>query len=111
MIIFTTDHGSIRVKDPIRVVADKQTTNNLRYKNGKNLDYDPREVFVCRDPESIGLPRQSVNSSFIFAEGQDFFCYQNNFHQYASLYRDSFQHGGISLEEMIVPVIRMMSKA
>ncbi|MFN6374063.1 MAG: response regulator [Chitinophagia bacterium] len=110
MIIFTTDHGSIRVKDPVRVVADKQTTSNLRYKNGKNLDYDPRQVFVCRDPESIGLPRQSVNSSFIFAEGQDFFCYQNNFHHYANLYKDSFQHGGISLEEMIVPVIRMVSK-
>jgi CheY-like chemotaxis protein len=110
-VIFSTDHGSIRVKDPIKVVAEKQTTSNLRYKNGRNLDYDPREVYVCRDPQLVGLPKQSVNSSFIFAGGQDFFCYQNNFHHFASLYRNSFQHGGISMEEMIVPAIRMVSKS
>ena len=111
MVIFSTDHGSIRVKDPIKVVAERQTTSNLRYKNGRNLDYDPREVYVCKDPQSVGLPRQSVNSSFIFAGSQDFFCYQNNFHHFASLYKNSFQHGGISMEEMIVPVIRMVSKS
>ena len=109
-IVLTTDHGSIRVKDPIRVVADRSTTTNLRYKNGKNLDYDARDVFACKDPLAVGLPRQSISSSFIFAGAQDFFCYPNQFHHYAGLYKNSFQHGGISMEEMIVPVIRLTGK-
>ncbi|MEY4336911.1 MAG: hypothetical protein RLZZ45_1830 [Bacteroidota bacterium] len=109
-VVLTTDHGSIRVKDPIKVVADKSTTANLRYKNGRNLDYDAREVYAVKDPLTIGLPKQSLSSSFIFSGRQDFFCYPNQFHHYAALYKNSFQHGGISMEEMIVPIIRMTGK-
>ena len=110
MVVLTTDHGSIQVKDPIKVLADKSSTSNLRFKNGRNLDYDPREVYAVKDPTANGLPKQSLSSSFIFAGSQDFFCYPNQFHHYAALYKNSFQHGGISMEEMIVPVIHMTGK-
>ncbi len=110
MVILCTDHGSIQVKHPVKVTADKQTTNNLRYKNGKNLDYDPREVLAYRDPQTVGLPKTSMNSSFIFAREQEYFCYPNNFNHYASMYKNTFQHGGISMEEIIVPVVRMSSR-
>ena len=110
MIILCTDHGSIQVKNPVKVIADRQTTSNLRYKNGRNLDYEAREVLVYRDPTLVGLPKASIHSSFIFAREQDYFCYPNNFNHYASMYKNTFQHGGISMEEMIVPVVRMASK-
>jgi CheY-like chemotaxis protein len=110
-VILCTDHGSTLVKNPIRVTADKQTTNNLRYKNGRDLAYDHREVLVYKEPHRVGLPRQSVSASFIFAGQQDYFCYPHHFNQYASRYKNSFQHGGLSMEEMIVPVVRMTSKA
>lgn len=110
-VVLCTDHGSTLVKNPIKVTADKQTTSNLRYKNGRDLAYDHRDVLVYKDPQLVGLPKQSVSSSFIFAGQQDFFCYPHHYNQYASLYKNSFQHGGLSMEEMIVPVIRMTSKA
>lgn len=109
-LILCTDHGSIQVKHPVKVTADKQTTSNLRYKNGKNLDYDPREVLAYRDPQLVGLPKTSIHSSFIFAGEQDYFCYPNNFNHYVALYKNTFQHGGVSMEEMIVPVVRMSSR-
>lgn len=109
-LILCTDHGSIQVNQPIKVTADRQTTSNLRYKNGKNLDYNPREVLSYRDPHEILLPRSAVNSSFIFAGRQEFFCYPNQFNHFANLYKNSFQHGGISMEEMIVPVVRLTSR-
>jgi len=109
-VVLCTDHGSIQVKSPIKVVGDKQTTNNLRYKNGRNLDYDARELYACRDPQLVGLPKSTVNSSYVFAGGQDFLCYPNNFNHYASLFKNTFQHGGISMEEMIVPVVRLESR-
>lgn len=110
-VIISTDHGSIQVSQPIKVTADRQTTTNLRYKNGKNMEFDPREVLSYRDPHDILLPKSSLNSSFIFAGKQDFFCYPNQFNHYANLYRNSFQHGGISMEEMIVPVVRLVSRS
>ncbi|HVZ56867.1 MAG TPA: bifunctional response regulator/alkaline phosphatase family protein [Chitinophagaceae bacterium] len=109
-IILATDHGSIRVKTPCKVVGDKQTTTNLRYKHGRNLNYEPREVLAFRDPREAGLPVPTVNSSFIFAKEDSFLCYPNNYNYYVNYYRNTFQHGGVSLEEMIVPVIRMQSK-
>ncbi len=109
-LVLATDHGSVRVKNPCKVIGDKQTTTNLRYKHGRNLNYDPRDVLVFRDPKEAGLPVPTVNSSFIFARGDDFLCYPNNYNYYANYYRNTFQHGGISLEEMIVPVIKMTSK-
>ncbi len=109
-LIVATDHGSTRVKTPAKVVGDRQTTPNLRYKHGRNLDYEPKEVLAFRDPKEAGLPVPSVNSSFIFAKGDLFLCYPNNYNHFVNYYKNTFQHGGISLEEMIIPVIRMSSK-
>ena len=109
-VILATDHGSIRVKTPCKVIGDKQTTANLRYKHGRNLNYEPKEVLAFRDPREAGLPVPTVNSSYIFAKEDGFLCYPNNYNYYANYYRNTFQHGGVSLEEMIVPVIKMQSK-
>src|SRR5579872_3168582 len=109
-LILATDHGSVRVKTPYKVIGDKQTTANLRYKHGRNLNYEPREVLAFRDPKEAGLPVPTVNSSFIFAKGDGFLCYPNNYNYYVNYYRNTFQHGGVSLEEMIIPIVRMASK-
>jgi hypothetical protein len=109
-LIVATDHGSTRVKNPVRVIGDKQTTANLRYKHGRNLDYEAKDVLAFRDPKLAGLPVPTINSSYIFAKGDLFLCYPNNYNHYVNYYRNTFQHGGISLEEMIVPIIRMTSK-
>lgn len=110
-IVLATDHGSVRVKTPHKVIGDKQTTTNLRYKHGRNLNYDEKEVLAFRDPLKAGLPVPTINSSFIFAKEDGFLCYPNNYNHYVNYYKNSFQHGGISLEEMIVPLIKMESKA
>ncbi len=109
-IVLATDHGTVRVKTPNKVIGDKQTTTNLRYKHGRNLNYEPREVLAFRDPKEAGLPVPTVNSSFIFAKEDGFLCYPNNYNYYVNYYRNTFQHGGVSLEEMIVPVIRMTNR-
>ncbi len=109
-LVLATDHGSVRVKTPARVIGDKQTTTNLRYKHGRNLNYEAKDVLAFRDPKEAGLPVPSVNSSFIFAREDRFLCYPNNYNYYVNYYKNTFQHGGISLEEMIIPVIKMTSK-
>lgn len=109
-LILSTDHGSVRVNTPCKVIGDKQTTANLRYKHGRNLNYEAREVFAIKDPKEAGLPSPTVNSSYIFAKEDGYLCYPNNYNHYVNYYRNTFQHGGISLEEMIIPVIRMQTK-
>ncbi len=109
-LIIATDHGSVRVNTPHKVIGDKQTTANLRYKHGRNLNYEPKEVLAFRDPRLAGLPVPNVNSSYIFAREDGYLCYPNNYNHFANYYKNSFQHGGVSLEEMIIPVIRMSSK-
>src|SRR5690348_10891099 len=109
-IILATDHGSVRVKTPVKVIGDKQTTTNLRYKHGRNLNYDPKEVLAFREPKDGGLPSPTINSSYIFAGEDGYLCYPNNYNHYANYYRNTFQHGGISMEEMIIPVVRMTTK-
>jgi CheY-like chemotaxis protein len=109
-IVLATDHGSVRVKTPIKVIGDKQTTTNLRYKHGRNLNYDPKEVLAFREPKEAGLPSPSINSSYIFGGEDVFLCYPNNYNHYVNYYKNTFQHGGISLEEMIIPVVQMVSK-
>lgn len=109
-LILATDHGSVRVKTPTKVIGDKQTTTNLRYKHGRNLNYDPKDVLAFRDPKEAGLPVPSVNSSYIFGKEDHFLCYPNNYNYYVNYYKNTFQHGGVSLEEMIVPIIKMTSK-
>jgi hypothetical protein len=109
-LIVATDHGSTRVKTAAKVIGDKQTTANLRYKHGRNLNYEPKDVLAFRDPKDAGLPVPNVNSSYIFAKGDLFLCYPNNYNHFVNYYKNTFQHGGVSLEEMIIPVIRMSSK-
>lgn len=109
-IVLATDHGSIRVQKPAKVIGDKETTTNIRYKHGRNLNYDSKDVLAFRDPKEAGLPTPNVNSSFIFAREDVFLCYPNNYNHFVNYYRNTFQHGGVSLEEMIVPVVRMTSK-
>lgn len=106
-VFLTSDHGSIRVQDPVKVKGDRNTTTNLRYKQGKNLDYDPREVFEVREPEKALLPRLNVSSRYIFAMEDHYFVYPNNYHHYVEHYRNTFQHGGVSMEEVLVPAIHL----
>jgi len=106
-IVLATDHGTMRVKTACKVIGDRQTTANLRYKHGRNLDYDPKDVLAFRDPKEAGLPTPNLNSSFIFAKEDRFLCYPNNYNHFVNYYKNTFQHGGISLEEIIVPVIKM----
>lgn len=109
-LIISTDHGTVRVKDPVKVVGDKETTTNLRYKVGKNLQYDRKEVFEIKDPAKVGLPRPNLSSTFIFSKSHSYLLYPNNYNYYLNYFRNTFQHGGISLEEMICPVIRLSTK-
>ncbi|PWJ44137.1 T9SS response regulator signal transducer PorX [Sediminitomix flava] len=109
-VIITTDHGTVRVQKPQKIVGDRNTNTNLRYKQGKSLNYDRKHVFGVADPEEIGLPKQEVSSSYAFASEDQFFAYPNNYNHYVKYYKDTFQHGGISLEEMIIPFVRMKPK-
>ena len=109
-LIVTTDHGTIRVNTPSKVVGDRETTTNLRYKMGRNLQYDKKDVLEIRDPLQARLPRPNVSSSYIFAKEDIFFLYPNNYNHYHNYYKNTFQHGGISLEEMICPIIKLKVK-
>lgn len=106
-LIITTDHGTIRVTEPSKIIGDRNTNTNLRYKQGKNLNYEKRDVFEVKNPADIYLPRQHVSSGFVFAKEDKFFAYPNNYNYYVNYYRNTFQHGGISLEEMLIPFITL----
>ncbi|MCC7222126.1 MAG: PglZ domain-containing protein [Chitinophagales bacterium] len=109
-LIITTDHGTVRVQQPSKVIGDRNTTANLRYKHGKNLQYTPKEVLEIKRPADAKLPAPNVSSTFIFAREDLFFVYPNNYNHYVQFYKNTFQHGGVSLEEMIVPIARFTSK-
>jgi hypothetical protein len=109
-VIVTTDHGSIRCTQPVKIVGDRNTNTNLRYKLGKNLGYDDKSLFVIKEPQKAMLPSPNLSTSYVFATGDSFFAYPNNYNYYVSYYRDTFQHGGISMEEMIIPLITLTGK-
>ncbi len=109
-VIITTDHGTIRVTNPVKVIGKRDITTNLRYKEGSTLKYNEKEVPNCYNPADIFLPQESISSKYIFAAGKDFLAYPNNFNHYVKYYKDTFQHGGISLEEMLIPYIQLKPK-
>ena len=102
-IIISTDHGTIRVKEPSKIIGDKNTNTNLRYKQGKNLNYQKKDVFEVKNPTDAMLPRTNLSTTFVFAKEDKFFAYPNNYNYYVNFYRNTFQHGGVSPEEMIIP--------
>ncbi|MGM5629649.1 PglZ domain-containing protein [Apibacter raozihei] len=103
-VVITTDHGTIYVKKPSRVIGDKESSTNLRYKLGKNLQFEDKDVFVVNNPESYYLPKVNVNSKYIFVKENKFFAYPKNYNHFVNYYKDTYQHGGISMEEMIIPI-------
>ena len=109
-VVITTDHGSIQVDTPTKVIGDKNTNTNLRYKLGKALNYNSKEVFEIKEPAKAFLPAPNLSTSYIFATGSNFFAYPNNYNYYVQYYKDTFQHGGISMEEMLVPLIKLRPK-
>lgn len=109
-LVITTDHGTIRVKHPSKVIGDRSTNTNLRYKQGRNLNYNPKEVFLIKNPHEAQLPKINISSNYIFAKEDQYFVYQNNYNQFVNYYNETFQHGGISLEEMIIPVVTYGSR-
>ena len=109
-VIITTDHGSIRANNPVKIIGDRNTNTNLRYKLGKNLAYDSKDLFVIKEPHKAMLPAPNLSTSYVFATGDDFFAYPNNYNYYVSYYRNTFQHGGISMEEMLIPIINLKGK-
>jgi len=109
-VLITTDHGSIRATNPVKIIGDRNTNTNLRYKLGKNLAYDSKDLFVIKEPQKAHLPSPNLSTSYVFATGDDFFAYPNNYNYYVSYYRNTFQHGGISMEEMIIPIVTLKGR-
>lgn len=109
-LLITTDHGSIRVDTPSKVVGDRNVNTNLRYKLGKNLSYNAKDVYEVKQPRALQLPQPNLSTTYVFATGARFFAYPNNYNYYVQYYKDTFQHGGVSMEEMIIPLVTLQPK-
>lgn len=109
-VVLTTDHGTIKVDNPVKIVGDRNTNTNLRYKAGKNLNYDSRDVFEIRNPKDAFLPQDNVSTSYVFVQENGYFVYPNNYNHFVNFYKNTFQHGGISLEENLIPLVFLQSK-
>jgi len=110
-LVITTDHGTIRVQNPVKIVGERNTNSNLRYKAGRGLNYNAKEVFVVKNPQEAFLPKIKMSAEFVFAREQDFFVYPNNYNHFVNYYSDTFQHGGISLEELLIPFVVMKARS
>ena len=109
-LIITTDHGTVRVTNPVKIIGERNTNTNLRYKTGRNLSYKENDVFQIKNPEDAFLPKTGISSEFVFVKGQDYFVYPNNYNHFVNYYNNTFQHGGVSLEEMLIPYIELDPK-
>jgi len=109
-LMITTDHGSVKVANPVKIVGDKNTNTNLRYKYGRALSFEKKSVFEVRNPQDIFLPKINISTSYVFCRENDFFAYPNNYHYFVNYYKNTFQHGGISLEELLIPIISLNAK-
>ena len=109
-LFITTDHGMIKVDEPSKVIGDRNTNTNLRYKQGRNLQYQAKEVFEVRNPNEAKLPKINMSSAYIFALTDKFFVYPNNYNHFVNHYRGTFQHGGVSIEEMVIPYVSLSAK-
>lgn len=109
-VIITTDHGTVRVKRPFKIIGDRNVNTNLRYKHGKNLGFEEKEVYVVREPDKLFLPKQNISTAYVFTTKDYFFAYPNNFNHYVRYYNDTFQHGGISMEEVIIPYVELSAR-
>jgi len=98
------------VNNPVKIVGERNTNSNLRYKVGRNLSYSEKEVFVVKEPSSCYLPQTKIGSEFVFAGENDFFVYPNNYNHFVNYYNNTFQHGGISLEEVLIPYVVLSGK-
>ena len=110
-LLLTTDHGTVNVGSPSSLIGDRETSQNLRYKTGRDLTYESKDVMACQAPEEVQLPRLALNSQFVFAKEDNYFVYPKNYNHFAKLFQNSFQHGGISMEEMIIPFVVMSPKS
>jgi len=110
-LFITTDHGSIRGMRGTKVIGDRETSTNLRYKYGRSLKVDKKNAIYIKNPGDFKLPRRGINTNYIIAKEDYYFIYPNNYYKFLNYYKDSFQHGGVSLEEMILPIIRLEKKS
>ncbi len=104
-LVITTDHGTINTQNPTKIIGPREISSNLRYKTGRSLSYEEKDVYATHNPKEIGLPQTAINASFVFAKEDLFFAYPNNYNHFVKYYRNTYQHGGISLEEMIIPCV------
>lgn len=109
-VIITTDHGTVNVEDPVKIVGERNTNSNLRYKAGRNLNYNEKDVFEIKDPRDGYLPQSNVSTRYVFATGTDFFVYPNNYNHFVKYYKSTFQHGGVSMEEVLIPFVSLSAR-
>ena len=109
-VIITTDHGTVHVKEPSKIVGDRTVNSNLRYKQGKSLDYNKKDVFEIKNPADAFLPKNNVSTAYVFAKEDKYFVYPNNYAQFVNYYKNTFQHGGVSMEEILIPFAVLSAK-